>query len=84
MSALVLDHQTVIIIYAINWTISNICVPITDYTRRPRFTALLMMECLGCEMEVVCGQEGPMTEPTIIHVATHTLFLGSKCIRSGT
>ena len=46
------------------------------------YQPLRMMECLGCEMEVVCGQEGPMTELTIIHVATHTLFLGSNCTRS--
>ena len=45
------------------------------------YQPLCMMECLGCEMEVVCGQEGPMTELTI-HVATHTLFLGSNCTRS--
>ena len=46
------------------------------------YQPLCMMECLGCEMEVVCGQEGPMTEPAIIHVATHTLFLGSNCTRN--
>ena len=46
------------------------------------YQLLRMMECLGCEMEVVCEQEGPMAELTIIHVATHTLFLGSNCTRS--
>ena len=38
-----------------------------------QLSVICTMEYLGYEIVVVCGQEGPMTELTIIQVATHAL-----------
>ena len=61
-------HNTILILLAVSLQPNahgKCCVELM-VACATNYQPLRMMECLRCEMEVVCGQEGPMTELTII------------------